>query len=105
MASCLYLSRLAGAATRLGKGDQFVDQGRVILLFESVDFPIVFVYLARIIHGAELGTAHGAEGGFLIVVVGQGFIVHGARRIRVERKRELFFPIKLVARVAESVIA
>src|SRR5579859_1780185 len=66
---------------------------------------VVLIHLGRIVHRAEFGATHGAEGGFFVVVVGQGFVVHGAGGFRIEREGELFFPVELVAGVAEGVVA
>src|SRR5216684_7316980 len=66
---------------------------------------VVFVHLGGIIHRAEFGAAHGAEGGFFVVVVGEGFVVHGAGGFGVERECELFFPVEFVAGVAEGIVA
>ena len=41
--------------------------------------------LRRMVHGTELGTAHGAEGGFLEAFFGKGLVVHGAGGFGVER--------------------
>src|SRR5579859_1583873 len=66
---------------------------------------VVFVNFGRIVHRAEFGATHGAEGGFFVVVVWQGFVVHGAGGFGIEREGELLFPVELVAGVAEGVVA
>src|SRR6266446_6074174 len=65
----------------LFEADQFFDQLGVIFLFQPVDLLIVLIHLRGIIHRAEFGTAHGAEGRLFVVIVRQGFIVHRARRL------------------------
>src|SRR5262249_58850647 len=85
--------------------NQFVDEFRIVFLFQAVDFFVVIIDLAGIIHGAEFGAAHRAERGFFVVVVGQGFVVHGAGRLGIEREGELLLPIEFVAGVAERVVA
>ena len=49
-----------------------------------MDLLVIFVDLGRVIHRAEFGAAHGAEGGFFVVVVGEGFVVHKAGGFGVE---------------------
>ena len=83
----------------------FRHQLRQIALFQSVLALVELIHLAGPVHGAELRPAHGAEGRFLVVVVGQRFVVHGARRLRVERQRELFVPVEGVTGVADGVVA
>src|SRR5579864_9466145 len=94
-----------GRSITLLQGYQPLYQLRIIFLLDAVDLPVVFVHLRGIIHGAEFGAAHGAEGGFLVVIVRQGLIVHGACSFGIERERELLFPVKFVAGVAQSVVA
>src|SRR5260370_26660761 len=65
---------------------------------------VVLIHFARIIHRAEFRTTHGAESCFFIVIVGQSFIVHGARRFGIKRQRELLFPVERVAGVAKGII-
>src|SRR6266481_9094673 len=59
----------------------------------------------RGVHGAELRAAHGAELGFLVEIVGQGLVVHGAGGIGIEGKVELLVPVKEETGVAERVVA
>src|SRR5215472_9942685 len=59
----------------------------------------------RDVHGAEFWAAHGAELRFFVKVVGQIFVVHGARGVRIERQLKLFVPVEQEARVAERVVA
>src|SRR5207253_1776773 len=59
----------------------------------------------RIIHRAELWSAHGAESRFFVVIIWQSFIVHGARGLGIERERKLLIPIEFVAGITESIIA
>ena len=70
-----------------------------------MDLLVVLVHLRRVIHRAEFRSAHGAEGSFLVEVVGKSFVVHRARGLGIERERELLLPIELVAGIAESVVA
>src|SRR5579872_3942877 len=65
---------------------------------------VVLIHFGRIVHRAEFGAAHGAEGGFFVVVVGQSFVVHGAGGFGIERECELFLPIEFVAGIAEGVV-
>src|SRR5579885_2132294 len=83
------------------QGDEIAEVG----LLKTVNGLVVFVHFAGPVHGAELGSAHGAEGGFLVVVVGKGFIVHGPGCFRVNGEGELLFPIEGVASVADGVVA
>src|SRR5262249_52981352 len=53
----------------------------------------------------EFRAAHGAKLGFLVVVVGQGFVMHGAGGFGIKREFELFLPIEGVAGVTQSVVA
>src|ERR1700687_4216062 len=78
-------------------------QFRVIFLLDAVDLLVVFVDLRGIIHGAEFRAAHGAESGLFVIVVGGGFIVHGAGGFGIEREGELFLPVEFVAGEAEGV--
>src|SRR5579863_2151144 len=66
---------------------------------------VVLVHFGRIIHRAEFGAAHGAEGGFFVGLVGQSLVVHRAGGLGIQRQRELFLPVKFVAGVAEGVVA
>src|SRR5215472_13229555 len=61
---------------RLFGGD--LRQHRLGFLFREV---LSFV---RMVHRAELGTAHGAERRVLEALLGQGFIVVSARGFRIE---------------------
>src|SRR5258708_5664356 len=66
---------------------------------------VIFVHFAGVVHRAEFGAAHGAEGGFFVEVVREGFVVHAAGGFGVEGEGELFFPVEFVAGVAEGVVA
>src|ERR1035437_6642517 len=50
--------------------------------------------LDRVVHGAELGTAHRAEGCVLETLLRQGLVVVGAGGLGVERELELLVPIE-----------
>src|SRR5579864_5029465 len=84
---------------------QPLHQLRIIFLLDAVDLLVVFVHFGGIIHRAEFGTAHGAEGSFLVVIVGQRIVVHGEGGFGVERECKLFLPVEFVAGVAECVVA
>ena len=66
---------------------------------------VVLIDFLRVIHGAELRSAHRAEFRFFVIVVGQGLIVHGARGFRIERQGKLLFPVEFVAGIAQGVVA
>src|SRR5580698_8123947 len=66
---------------------------------------VILVHLAGVVHRAELRPAHGAEGCRLVSLFGQSLVMHGARRLRIKRKFKLFFPIELVAGVAQGIVA
>jgi len=85
--------------------NQPLHQLRIIFLLDAVDFLVVRVHLGRIIHRAEFWATHGAEGCLFVVLVGQGFVVHGAGSFGIEGELELLLPIELIAGVAEGVIA
>src|SRR5208283_1807016 len=67
--------------------------------------PVVLVHLGGVVHGAELGAAHGAERRLFVVGIGKRLVVHGAGGLGIERQRKLFVPIEGVARVADGVVA
>src|ERR1700761_6637912 len=81
------------------------DQFAQILLFKTVNLLVELVHLARPVHGAELWSAHGAEGGFLVVVIGKRLVVHGAGGFGIEREGELLLPVEGVPGVADGVVA
>src|SRR5882672_9891436 len=85
--------------------DQLLHYVRIVLLLQAMHLLVVLIHLGGIVQRAELGAAHGAEGRLFVIVVGQGFVVHRAGGLWVERERELFFPIELVAGIAERVVA
>src|SRR5262249_39992224 len=63
-------------------------------------FGLLFRHLADVLgdaHGAELGAAHRAKLRGLEHFLGQRFIVHGPRGLRVERELELAVPVELEA--------
>jgi hypothetical protein len=59
----------------------------------------------RVVHRAELRTAHGAEGGVLEALLGQRFIVHSLGGFRIERQLELLAPIEAIAGAGEFIVA
>src|SRR5580700_9511951 len=65
---------------------------------------VILVHLAGVVHGAELRSAHGAEGRRLVSLFGQSLVVHRASRLRIKRKFKLFFPIEFIASVAQRVV-
>src|ERR1700733_5773764 len=83
------------------QGDQLAE----VLFFEAVNVFVELIHFARPVHGAEFRSAHGAESCFLVVIVGQRLVVHGAGGFRVEREGELLFPVEGVAGVADGVVA
>jgi hypothetical protein len=56
----------------------FRQQLLILLLSILLVEPEVLLHHLSGIHGAELRSAHRAEGGILVIVIGQGFVVHGA---------------------------
>src|SRR3954469_17182737 len=56
-----------------------------------------FFDCSRVVHRAELRTAHSAELRALEVLGRQGLVVIFLRAIGIERKTELFFPVERVA--------
>src|SRR5579864_5566305 len=70
-----------------------------------MNFLVVLVDFGGVIHRAEFRAAHRAEGGFLVVIVGEGLVVHGTRGFRIERERELLLPIEFVASKADGIVA
>src|SRR5215510_14952809 len=84
-------------SSRLLTRRDLLYQPRIILLLDPVDLFVELVDFLRVVHGAEFG--------FFVVIIGQGLIVHGARGLRIQRERELFLPVKRVARVAEGIVA
>ena len=70
------------------------DQIGQVLLLQAVDFLVKGINLARPVHGAELGSAHGAECGFFVVVIWKRLVVHGASGFGVKREGKLLFPIE-----------
>src|SRR6202789_4255886 len=66
---------------------------------------VILVHLRRIIHRAEFRAAHRTESRFFVVVVGQSFVVHGPRRLGIQRQGKLLLPVEFITRVAERVIA
>src|ERR1700729_2065941 len=98
-----FLSR-RGLRRRLNslQRNQPLHQLRIIFLLDPMYLLVVLVYLRRVIHRAEFWAAHGAEGCFFVVVVGQSFVVHGAGGFGIEGERELLLPVEFVAGVAEG---
>src|SRR5215472_12329864 len=86
------------------RSGQLFNQLRVVLLFQTVNFLVVFVHLRRIVHRAELWPTHRAERSFLVVIVGKRLVVHSTRSFGIERERELLFPIEFVSRKADGVV-
>src|ERR1700733_1100501 len=76
-----------------------------VRLGQTMLLRIELVHFARPVHAAELGPAHTAERCFLVVVVRQGFIVHAARRIGIERQSKLLVPIEGVTGVRDCIIS
>ncbi len=72
----------------------------VLLVEPLVDFGDL-----RGVHRTEFRAAHGAELRFLVKIIRQSFVVHRASGFGIERKLELFVPVKQKARVAECVVA
>src|SRR5229473_6323151 len=59
----------------------------------------------RDVHRAELWPAHRAELRFLVKIVGKVFVVHRFRSRGIERKLELFVPVKEKPRIAQRIVA
>src|SRR5271154_5517498 len=57
------------------------------------------------VHGAEFRAAHGAELGFLVEIVRERLVVHGAGGLGIEGELELLFPIEEEAGIAEGIVA
>ena len=55
----------------------------------------IIAHILRDFHGAEFGSAHGAEMGDLMRVFGQGLVMEALGRFRVKREVELIFPAEL----------
>src|ERR1700733_2433108 len=73
-------------------------------LLQAVDLFVVLVHLAGPVHAAELWPAHAAEGSFLVIVVGQRFVVHAAGGFGAEREVELRVPVEAVTGVRDRVV-
>src|ERR1700722_10743275 len=56
-------------------------------------------------HRAEFWAAHAAERRGLEGVLRQRLVVHSASGLGVERQPELFFPVKLISRARQGVVA
>src|SRR3989338_2285812 len=65
-------------ARRARLSRDFGEQLDELLAALRLVLPEILVHLLAGVHGAELGPAHRAEGGFLVVVVAQGLVMHRA---------------------------
>src|SRR5271167_4938271 len=83
---------LWGATTHPSRLHLLQQLGKLLLSFLLVQAQVLLHHLGRV-HGTELRAAHGAEGCVLVIVIGQSFVVHGARRLGVERELELLVPV------------
>src|SRR5579885_1219116 len=77
-------SRPKGGGICLFQRDQLVDEVGVVFLFDSVCLLVVLVDFRGVVHRAEFRSAHRAERGFLVVLVGKSLVVHGAGGLWVE---------------------
>ena len=56
-------------------------------------------------HRTEFRPAHRAEMRHLMRLLGQGLVMHGPRRVGIEREVELILPAELEPRAAQRIVA